>query len=523
MKKTIVFITILLSLSGALNAGNYFVSPSGSNDNSGLSLDDAFKTIQYAADFAMPGDTIWVNDGIYHEAVTITNSGFENLWITFKAINKHKAVVSNSWGDCFKVDANYIVIDGFTLTTSAMYGSGIAGVQGRHHLTAINNYIHDCGQSGIQSWGNDYLTIENNITTRNGWIMPHAGSGISIYGGFRSDDKPGIRNIIRNNISFSNDNGPNTAKTDGNGIIIDDLICSQDWHDPNVCKPNDYNSVKTLVEGNLCFNNGGRGIQIFLSINVIVRNNTLFHNSTRQDESTWRGEIGVSNSDSLTIVNNIAVCNTKMEAPISRHNSAYLFAQFGGHSTKNIVFKNNIGFNTANPTDQSYRNLVGTTNVIFADNLLATDPLFMMASIDSTLANFRLSPESPAIDRGTIEFGYHPYDLDGNNRLIGAGIDLGCYESFYHTGMGSPILRKGNFEIYPNPSDVLLTLRNNSDHFTGNISARIVDISGKTAMELSFEDSPIHHINISSLIPGVYFLQAHNHESVLLDAKFVKM
>lgn len=523
MNRPTFLITILLFLSGTLYAGNFFVSPNGSNDNSGLSLDEAFKTIQYAADFAMPGDTIWVNDGVYNEAVTIKSSGFENLWITFKAINQHKAVVSNSWGDCFKVDANYIVIDGFSLTTSAMYGSGIAGVQGRHHLTVINNYIHDCGQSGIQTWGNDYLTIENNITARNGWIMPHAGSGISIYGGGRSDDKPGIRNIIRNNISFSNDNGPNTAKTDGNGIIIDDLICSQDWHDPNVCKPNDYNSVQTLVEGNLCFNNGGRGIQIYLSVNVIIRNNTLFHNSTRQDPSTWRGEIGVSNSDSLTIVNNIAVCNTKMEAPISRHNSAYLFAQYGGHSTKNIVFKNNLGYNTANPADQSYRNLVGAVNVIFADNLFATDPLFVYASADSTLANFRLSAESPAIDHGTLEYGHHSYDLDGNIRILGAGIDMGCYETSDHTGMGAPIMRKGNFELYPNPSDMLLTLRNNSDDFTGIISARIIDVSGKTAMELSFEDSPINHINISSLTPGVYFLQAHNHESILLDAKFVKM
>jgi parallel beta-helix repeat protein len=514
---------ILLLFSGVIYAGNYFVSPNGNNNNSGLSLDEAFKTIQYAADFATPGDTVWVNDGVYNEAVTITNSGFENLWITFKAINQHKAVVSNSWGDCFKVDANYIVIDGFSLTTSAVYGSGIAGVQGRHHLTAINNYIHDCGQSGIQSWGNDYLTIENNVTTRNGWLMPHAGSGISIYGAFRSDNKTGIRNIIRNNISFSNDNGPNTAKTDGNGIIIDDLICSQHWHNPDVCKPNDYNSAQTLVEGNLCFDNGGRGIQIYLSVNIIIRNNTVYHNSTRQDESSWRGEIGVSNSDSLTIVNNIAVCNTKMEAPISRHNSAYLMAQYGGHSTKNIIFKNNLGFNTANPTDQSYRNLVGTANVIFADNLLATNPLFVLASADSTLANFRLSPESPAIDKGTLEYGFYPYDLDGNTRVMGASIDMGCYESLHETGLLKPFIREGNFHIYPNPSDKLLTLRNNSNHYSGKISARIIDMSGKTAMELCFEDSPINHINISSLSPGIYFLQAHNHDLVLLDAKFVKM
>ena len=523
MNKSAYFSILLFLFAGITYGGNLFVSTSGNDNNTGQSLDQAFATIQHAANEAFAGDTVWVDDGIYNESITITNSGFEGLWITFRAINQYKAVVKNSWSDCFRLDADYIVIDGFTLTTSAMYGSGVAGVQGRHHHTVINCYIHDCGQSGIQSWGNDYLTFENNIITRNGWLMPHAGSGISIYGGFLSDGEPGVRNIVRNNISFANDNGPNTAKTDGNGIIIDDLMCSQDWHDPEICIPNAYNDVHTLVEGNLCFDNGGRGIQIYLSVNVTVRNNTTFQNSTRQDESTWRGEIGVSNSDSLTIVNNIAVCNTNLEAPISQHNSAYLLAQYGQHATKSIIFKNNLAYNIANPSDESFRNLVGSSNVVSSDNLLATDPLFIYASADSTLANFRLSPESPAIDHGTLAYGYYPFDLDGNDRVMGAGIDLGCYESSGITGMGTPIIRKGNFELYPNPSDLLLTLRNNSDDFFGNISAQIIDATGKTVLQWNFEDGPINHINISALRPGVYFLQAHNQESVLLDAKFVKM
>jgi parallel beta-helix repeat protein len=330
---------------------------------------------------------------------------------------------------------------------------------------------------------------------------------------------------VRNNICFDNDNGPNTAKTDGNGIIIDDLMCTQDWHDADLCRLNDYNSVKTLVEGNLCFNNGGRGIQIFLSVNVIVRNNTCFHNNIRQDESTWRGEIGVSNSDSLTIVNNIAVCNTKMEAPVSQHNSSYLMAQFGGHSTKNIIFKNNLSFNTANETDKSYRNLVGTSNVILTDNLFAVNPLFMVASSDSAVANFRLAAGSKAIDSGTLDYGYHAFDIEGKNRVLGTTIDIGCYESYgnLNTGMIKPASLKRDFELYPNPSDLLLTLRNKSNSFKGEIAAQIIDISGKTALELSFEDRPINYINISQLKPGIYFLKASNHEKVLLDAKFVKM
>ena len=45
-------------------------------------------------------------------------------------------------------------------------------------------------------------------------------------------------------------------------------------------------------------------------------------------------------------------------------------------------------------------------------------------------ADFRLSASSPAIDEGDRDFTAST-DLDGAARPIGAGPDIGCYESPY--------------------------------------------------------------------------------------------
>jgi len=423
-----VLFIILLVFSNA-NATEYYVSPgpAGNNSNDGLSPGTPFLTIQKAADESAPDDTVWVTDGTYNEEVVVANSGNPDEWISFKSVNFHGAKVTNTWYNCFTVKANYIMIDGFDLSAPAEYGSGFGASQGYHHLKVSNCYAHDCGQSGIATWDNDYITIENNICTRNAWLMPYAGSGISVYGAYKFDNDPGPHIIVRNNISFNNDNGPETAMTDGNGIIIDDLMCTQDGHDFSVCTLNAYDA-ETLVEGNLCFDNGGKGIQVYLAENITVRNNTCFWNTRREDEGTWRGEIAFSNVNNIQVNNNIAVCNTDMGFAISSYNTGLFIAQYGSHSTKKVIWKNNLTYNTANPNDDAYAIQVSSSQVQLRGNLFGADPLFNNSSIDSALADFSLQEESPAIDMGTTEYGFFDIDLAGNFRVMGASIDMGCYE-----------------------------------------------------------------------------------------------
>jgi len=54
----------------ALQGATYYVSPSGSDAASGTQ-DKPFATIQTAVNHLIPGDTLYVRAGSYHETVTV--------------------------------------------------------------------------------------------------------------------------------------------------------------------------------------------------------------------------------------------------------------------------------------------------------------------------------------------------------------------------------------------------------------------------------------------------------------------
>ena len=80
----IVFVCVLciLMTSSYLNitfaqSTNYYVSQYGSDNNSGT-LEKPFRSIKKACNKIMPGDTIYVRDGVYSERVSILTSGSED-------------------------------------------------------------------------------------------------------------------------------------------------------------------------------------------------------------------------------------------------------------------------------------------------------------------------------------------------------------------------------------------------------------------------------------------------------------
>jgi hypothetical protein len=66
---------VAFGLVGLAEAGSIYVSPKGSDDNPGTSIDAPMRTIQKAVDAAKPGDTVLVRGGTYRETVTTSRSG----------------------------------------------------------------------------------------------------------------------------------------------------------------------------------------------------------------------------------------------------------------------------------------------------------------------------------------------------------------------------------------------------------------------------------------------------------------
>lgn len=70
----------------------YYVAPDGDDRNNGLRREAPFRTVTRAAEVVMPGDTVWIAGGTYHESVYIRASGEAGRPITFRSIPGEKVV-----------------------------------------------------------------------------------------------------------------------------------------------------------------------------------------------------------------------------------------------------------------------------------------------------------------------------------------------------------------------------------------------------------------------------------------------
>ncbi len=90
------FLTLGLLLAGSTFAREYHVSPSGSNAGEGT-LMSPFRTINYAAQLALPGDTVTVHSGVYREWVNPLNGGERpDKRILYRVANGEKAELKGS-------------------------------------------------------------------------------------------------------------------------------------------------------------------------------------------------------------------------------------------------------------------------------------------------------------------------------------------------------------------------------------------------------------------------------------------
>lgn len=391
-----------------LSDTKYYVDVSRGNDaNSGWSEQLAFKTINKANEQVSAGDIVYVKNGTYAENITIKQSGTASRPISFQAFPGHQPFVTGTQDGTFKVEGSYIKIIGFKITSTAD-GSGIHVGSGNHHTRIFKNEIHDAGCGGVSGQETDYLHIESNIIYRNSFRSPFLCSGISIYQAVPFDSKPGFHNIIRGNISFANENKRAKADgtvTDGNGIIIDDFRHTQGQ------KLLPKYKAATLVENNIVFDNGGRGIHIFQSDNVVVRNNTAFKNLKSGNlYGSTNGELSAFFSSNVRFYNNIAYAASSSKKTFVNDYSS------NNNWDYNLSYNGKVFFGAGESS--------GTWG---KHNVIDVSPRFVNPSIAFPKANFRLQAKSPAIDAG-ISINAALTDFTGKPRLKGFKTDMGAYE-----------------------------------------------------------------------------------------------
>lgn len=140
---------VFVLLSTSAQAATYYISPSGSNANDGLTTSTPWLTFAYALDVARAscGDTLNLMDGVYGVG---TSTGTVSLSsrvctlgddLTIRALNQRKARISasgNGWGVQL-LSSSHIIIDGLVINSTD--ATGLGNVAGAPFSTDLSSFI----------------------------------------------------------------------------------------------------------------------------------------------------------------------------------------------------------------------------------------------------------------------------------------------------------------------------------------------------------------------------------------------
>jgi hypothetical protein len=133
-----------------------YVAVDGDNRNSGLSRQQAWRTIHHAADQARPGDTILIGEGVYREHVRVRTTGERGAPITFQAHPGEKVVMDGQHKqlqNAFTIfNKHHIHVDGLYVKDHARgrMRTGSFGLLRARHLR-LTRIFHDGRGQGTDS------------------------------------------------------------------------------------------------------------------------------------------------------------------------------------------------------------------------------------------------------------------------------------------------------------------------------------------------------------------------------------
>lgn len=322
-------------------------------------------------------------------------------------------------------------------------------------------------------------------------------------------------------IKVAGHNGSGNVLIKNNHVIRNNSVGV--WTD-SCCRRGGIGAV--YIDGNLIHNNMDYGVFVEISTNIFVFNNLLSQNAFAQ--------IYVSNSDCTKIYNNTMICRHESGVCIAAYfrtdEDNIPYSCIGNEICNNIIYNASVGLsipvdclnpyvsenntsdyncfysdNSDNRVNEFFRLQDGgvpTRNLSEWKNATANDfhSIWHLPGFQDRL--YRLSSDSDCVDCGDNTIAYTPLDKAGVVRIIGAGIDLGCYEQYADPLVGDSHFASTNgnnippFETAENAAQFIedaLNYASDGDQviISGGVYAEAIDLTVYSEVKVSLAEGEI--------------------------------
>lgn len=439
----LIFIGCIQGLFGLQQAyaTTYYVSTSGSDNNTGTDISTPVRTINKALNKAgASGDIVYVMTGTYSEAVTISQSG-----ITLSAYPNNNPVIDGGttlpnvdWGALIEVKGNNNKISGFEIKNSNINGARAGGrgihLSG-HHNTVSKVNVHHIWNVGILAAG-DYSIVEdskiwqavrgnsnNTGQTTSGWA-----TGLSAARNTSSAAiKPGINSysILRRNTVYNN------------------------WGEGLSC----YEADHCTLEDNVVYDNWTNNLYVSDTTNSLVQRNMIYVSSNPAINFRSSDHTGITLADEVSSIprsaNNTIINNFIYNADFG----AFYWTLVDNSGLKNVTIANNTivdgglltgsGGKVVNSSSQIRNNIIvgnhssipSNSGISFSNNNWTVTPPSAASSSSNVVADPQLA-RSGTTTSGTLTPAY--FKISSSSPLINVAMTLNNVPNdFFQVSRGS--------------------------------------------------------------------------------------
>jgi hypothetical protein len=532
--------------------GHYQMSVLGSIQ----AIGNAEQPIVFKASDTLNWNNFAISDGGW-KGISISNFGTANNIPQFKYCSIRDLKALNYSG--FTAGCNEIVIDNCSFYKNYSVGSVISisqfGNNVNSKLRFTNNILSNNAGNNIMYT----LLTDSSIVTGNNFrtnTSKHA-----VYTRVSENDTSHHVLIFEDNELVGN-----TVSEDA--AVFYSLSGGHDYFKRNKVSYNtttlkaavSINAYRAIIDGNLITNNtreqragfvcgindGGAGLHLLGQSIITNQPNaniyTVSNNIIANNYSDINGAGIWAQHCKANIVNNTIVNNLSQDQGAAIH-------CWGGYSE--ILIQNNIihgnrmiaadtGLNNFkfSPLMQSARiannlidyhwtnapgNIIGLDTNLYDSNLaLAGNTQGAGVGYDATVADFSPTAQSSnIIDQGTTTAsGYGSLDYLGNNRVIGAGIDMGAIEYQASARIGNRNA-EDYISIYPNPAVGELWLEHTGNNNIASI--KMFQSNGREVFCTVNKNQRKYRLSFPNLNKGTYYLQVQTEEGTYIMKAFVNL